>query len=786
MIDPHTLDVLDYASVRSRVAAACHSPLGRFLAGGLSPSTDPQSVDDSLCLTAELLRLTSLGEAPDLSPLADMSPVLAVLARSGDTLTLPDLLTLRAQLRLARSVSSRVKALDTDDYPRTTGEFSAIRCPEGARDGVEGVLTEEGGIRDDASPGLLSVRERLRKTRENLSAVLDAIVGDPSLGTVLSDRVITQRDGRYVVPVKAGAADRVDGMVIDRSSRGGTFFVEPTAAAPLNARLGSLLREEEEEVRKVLREVTAALAPYAGVLAASQQTLSLLDLRLGMARVSGGWSGIRPESTDGEILLHKARHPGITEMVPLDLRLGRGHRILVLSGPNTGGKTVALKTLGLAVLLHQSGLLIPAAAGSRLPVLSGLLADIGDEQSIAQSLSTFSGHLVHLADFLGKAGGGDLLLIDELGAGTEPVEGAALGMAILEEFSRRGCLVLATTHHEALKEMALTTAGFENASMEFDTATAMPTYRLRYGLPGASQALAIARRYGIPASVVDAAADVVGRGWIEPARIMERLLAEEKRITERGAALAERETEAGRREERIVKEESRIAGAVAEESERARTTIRGLVREARDEVKRLRDALKAPRLTGPEVDRIAVESGRRLQGLAGEAATHVREEVAPSGGPPVLGDRVWLPGFKAWGEVIGIAAWPKEVEVAIRGVRFKLPGAGLDLLRTSPPERRGGIAVEVEEALSIRFDMRGMRVDEAIGEVDRFLDRALLTGHSVVELLHGKGTGALKAALREHLASHPGIVSFREAVREGGGAGVTLVVLRDDAEPKSR
>ena len=562
--------------------------------------------------------------------------------------------------------------------------------------------------------------------------------------------------------------------------------MEPAAAAPLNARLGALVREEEEEVRKVLREVTARLAPYGSALGSARRLLAELDLRLALASVSRGWGGVAPELSEGTVDLRQARHPGIAAMVPLDLRLGGGCRVLVVSGPNTGGKTVALKTLGLAVLAHQSGLLVPAAPGCRLPVFEGVMADIGDEQSISQSLSTFSGHIVHLADFLARAGKGDLVLIDELGAGTEPVEGAALGVAILEELSGRGCLVAATTHHEALKEMALTTEGFENASMEFETATAMPTYRLRYGLPGASCALAIAGRYGIPDWVLHRASEVVGKGWIEPARIMERLVAEEHALREREALLVGREEGLVRREARVREEEDRVAGSVAEESDRARVVIRGLVREARDEAKRAREALKAAGLTTPEVDRIAVGAGRRLHDLEEAAARPPSGEPEVEGAPPPLGEKVWLPGFKAWGEVIGTEGWPREAELAVGGVRFRLPATALDFLRKSPPGRGGGIGFDTRPPESVRIDLRGMRVDEAVGEVERFIDRALLSGHPVVEVLHGKGTGALKDAVRSMLASHPGIVSFREAERGGGGAGVTLVVLRDEAEEKSR
>ena len=611
------------------------------------------------------------------------------------------------------------------------------------------------------------------------------------LGNALQEPIVTLRNGRYVVPVKAEARARVKGIVHDASGSGQTLFIEPLVAVELGNAWREAQVAEAEEVARILDELSAFVAANATELRETLGALARFDLWAAKASLAAEMDGVRAETVDRyEVTLLSARHPGLTgRVVPIDVRLGDGYTALVVTGPNTGGKTVTLRTLGLLSLMHQAGLHVPAATGSRLPVWRDVFADIGDEQSIAQSLSTFSGHLRSIIRIVAAAGPGTLVLLDELGAGTDPTEGSALAQALLDHFIRAGALVAATTHYAELKAYAHTTFGVTNAAVEFDLDTLSPTYRLTIGLPGGSQAFAIAERLGLPELIVEDARS--------------RLTESQRSFEATLASIRTTETETSNLLDRARAAELRTADAlqVAEEERRrarheraetvgaARAEAERIVAELRDEVETTRRALERETLTAATLDDALA---RAEAGLARLPET----EPAPAPEPAVEHD--WRLGERArsrsggWeGRIAALERGGKRATLEAGGMRVTVdvddlvPAVGDD-----GPRSRNGVAapaaatsnataLRLERAHSVAssLDLRGARVEEALEALDRYLDDAGLAGLNKVMIIHGLGTGALRDAVRADAANHPLVRSLRPGERGEGGDGATILEL---------
>ena len=660
-----------------------------------------------------------------------------------------------------------------------------------------------GELLDTASPRLGGLRSAVRVAYDRLRRRLDALVGS-ELGGALQDPIITLRNGRYVVPVKAEARSRVKGIVHDTSGSGSTLFVEPLVAVELGNAWREAQVAEREEVERILDELSALVAANAVALRETLSALARFDFWAAKASLAADLDGIRAETADRpEVILLGARHPGLSgRVIPIDIRLGDGYTALVVTGPNTGGKTVTLRTLGLLALMHQAGLHVPAEAGSRLPVFRDVFADIGDEQSIAQSLSTFSGHLRSITRIVEAAGPGTLVLLDELGAGTDPTEGSALAQALLDHFIRAGALVAATTHYAELKAYAHTTGGARNASVEFDLETLSPTYRLTIGLPGGSQAFAIAERLGLDAEIV---ADARSR-LSENQRAFEETLAriretegETSEALERARAAEARAADALR----TADDERRRARRERDEAVRAaRAEAEQLVETLRDEVRATRNALERETVTAPSLDAAVARAEGQLARLPSESPA----EPAPAAPEPParlatrrpgpeperrLGgpDRGAREGWQAGDARIGRDAdqRPDRRPGAGRSARRRStrtgPSAGTRGSPRSPGSTSGrgsaGTAIQLERARTVAssLDLRGARVDEALAALDRYLDDAALAGLDQVVVIHGLGTGALRDAVRERAGGHPLVTSFRPGERGEGGDGATIVKL---------
>ena len=781
-MDARSIALLEFPQVRDRLAAATSFPPSRRIAEGLDPSSDRAVVAHSLDETDQARAMLSERSGVGVGAAHDIGPAIERAARGGrldpsQFLELAD--TLDAASRLQTSLAD-------DRRPLLHGLAREIHPLPALRSTLARSFDTVGEILDTASPRLGGLRAAVRVAYDRLRRRLDALVGS-ELGAALQDPIITLRNGRYVVPVKAEARARVKGIVHDSSGSGQTLFIEPLVAVELGNAWREAQVAQQEEIERILDELSALVAANAELLRETLDALARFDFWAAKAQLAAELDGVRAETTDrAEIVLLGARHPGLTgRIVPIDVRMGDGYTALVVTGPNTGGKTVTLRTIGLLALMHQAGLHIPADAGSRLPVLRDVFADIGDEQSIAQSLSTFSGHLRSITRIVEAAGPGTLVLLDELGAGTDPTEGSALAQALLDHFIRTGALVAATTHYAELKAYAHTTPGARNASVEFDLDTLSPTYRLTIGLPGGSQAFAIAERLGLDGAIV--------------ADARSRLSENERAFEETLARIRETEGETSEALDRARAAELRAAEALreaAEERRRARQEREELVRSARNEAERLvadlRDDVKETRrsleretITAPSLDAAVARVEGQLERLPESTA-----EPAALAPPP----HEWRLGERArsrtggWeGRIAALERGGERATLEAGGMRVTVDASDLEVSAQAPAGRdtatndwdSGTASIGVDRARSVAssLDLRGARVEEALEALDRYLDDASLAGLNKVLIIHGMGTGALRDAVRAEAGSHPLVKAVRAGERGEGGDGASIITL---------
>ena len=727
-----------------------------------------------------------------------MKPVAEALDRAdrGGALNTRELLTIADLLTAAR----RAKEYFNDEAAEKTAIDHLFLSLHGNRflEGkIKRAIPDEDTIADAASTELADIRRYMRAAQAKSRQILQKIISSPSYGKILQETIITQRDGRFVVPVKAEHKGDLPGLVHDISSTGATLFVEPMGVVQANNEYIELQAKEQKEIDRILAEFSAEAAAHREDIQWDYDTLVHLDLIFARGQLSYKMNAVRPEvRRDGAIHLRKARHPLLDPKtaVPIDIELGDTFDTLVITGPNTGGKTVTLKTLGLLTLMTQCGLHIPAADRSAVSVYERVLADIGDEQSIEQSLSTFSAHMVNIVEILKEADRHSLVLFDELGAGTDPVEGAALAIAVIQHVRRLGAKVAATTHYAELKTFAMTTAGVENASCEFDVETLAPTYRLLIGIPGKSNAFAISRRLGLPEDVIAAAQGQMSGESVRFEDILTQL--EEKR-----QALEKREQEADRLL-RQREEDARRAREFREQMERAKDNARSrgeaeakrILRDARtaadqvfQELSEMRKAqAKAERMLNENEARAAL---RRTLNEAEEAVSRrdARQEPIPKPSRPIrAGDLVEIPGVKTPAEVVSVG---KDGTLQLKAGILKMK-AKVDEVRLIEDDERAArkktpsvtIRQNADRALRAsaarELDIRGMETLEAESVVENFISAAVMGKLETVTIIHGKGTGALRKAVHDILRRNKAVKSFRLGVYGEGESGVTVVTLK--------
>ncbi|MGC8944992.1 MAG: endonuclease MutS2 [Anaerolineae bacterium] len=786
---------LELPKILERLAAHASFSVGAEKARALAPSTVPTEIRERLATTTEARRflalypLTDLGSARDVRPMVEAARREAVLAPA-------DLLDIAQTLQAARRLRQTLTRQEAQ-FPRLAAIAARLEpCPE-LVEAIERVLDERGEVRDDASPALARIRSDLRAAHHRLITRLQRIISSPETAPFLQEPIITMREGRYVIPLKTDFKGRIRGIVHDRSASGATLFIEPLSVVELGNTWRELQAAEEQEIQRILADLSARVAARGAEVLETVDALADLDLAFAKARYADELDAVEPTMADGKpdrdptrLRLLRARHPLLdpATVVPIDVILDGETHVLVITGPNTGGKTVTLKTVGLLALMAQSGLHIPADETSMLPVFTAVYADIGDEQSIEQSLSTFSAHLTNILSFIHQADEHSLVLLDELGAGTDPAEGAALARALLETFRQRGAVTLVATHYPELKAYAQLTPGVCNACVEFDPETLRPTYRLTIGIPGRSNALAIARRLGLDEEIVRRAEALLS----PQERQTEHLLADLHRLRLE-AARARDEAYAARAEAQRLAEELRRRLARIDE-ERA-VILEEARREAQEELERLREEARAMRQQwrrmplassgapdssgAPGLPPAAAEVEAALDRLAAEVAEALPAPAPlfPTG-PLRPGDTVWVKSLRALGQLRALT--DDEAEVQVGPLRARVPVRELE--RRAPPERPvepSGVRY-MPPSVPLRLDLRGQTVEEALESLDRYLDAAALAGLPWAHIVHGKGTGALRQAVRDFLRHHPLVRSYRSGEEGEGGDGVTVVVLSEE------
>ena len=761
----------------------------------IRPETEPEEVLRLLDQTDAARNFIGLRGSPSFS---GVKPVAEALDRAdrGGALNTRELLTIADLLTAAR----RAKEYFNDEAAEKTAIDPLFLSLHGNRfleEKIKRAIPDEDTIADAASTELADIRRHMRAAQAKSRQILQRIISSPSYGKILQETIITQRDGRFVVPVKAEHKGDLPGLVHDISSTGATLFVEPMGVVQANNEFIELQAKEQKEIDRILAEFSAEAAAHREDIQWDYDTLVHLDLIFARGQLSYKMNAVRPEiRRDGAIHLRKARHPLLDPKtaVPIDIELGETFDTLVITGPNTGGKTVTLKTLGLLTLMTQCGLHIPAADRSAVSVYERVLADIGDEQSIEQSLSTFSAHMVNIVEILKEADRHSLVLFDELGAGTDPVEGAALAIAVIQHVRRLGAKVAATTHYAELKTFAMTTAGVENASCEFDVETLAPTYRLLIGIPGKSNAFAISRRLGLPEDVIAAAQEQMSGESVRFEDILTQL--EEKR-----QALEKREQEADRLL-RQREEDARRAREFRDQMERAKDNARSrgeaeakrILRDARAAADQVFQELSDMRKAQAKADRALNENEaraalRRQLNEAEEAVSKrdARQEPIPKPSRPIrAGDLVEFPGVRQPAEVVSVG---KDGTLQLKAGILKMK-AKADEVRLIEDDERA--ARKKTPAVTIRqnadralrasaareLDIRGMETLEAESVVDNFISAAVMGKLDEVTIIHGKGTGALRKAVHDILRRNKAVKSFRLGVYGEGESGVTVVTLK--------
>lgn len=817
------LHALEFDRIREALAREASTALGRERAYSLEPATTPAEVRQRLDLTLEAAAFEKGSATLGLDGPDDLAEVLGALEIADQPLPPVQLMGLARFVASVGSVVDRVRAARAAGL---TALVANARSFIAETDAVRRALTPAGEVSDDASPALRDIRDQLRRQRAKLRSTLESLARGRESAKYLQDEVITDRNGRYVVVVRSEHRDSVPGIVHGASASGASLYVEPMATVSLNNDVVALADRERQEVHRILLALTDGFRMRAEDLDALIAAAADLDELHAKARLAQRVDGIAPEiTTDGHLELRGARHPllipavrdrladrerpgtGPATVIPSDLVLAPPSRALIISGPNTGGKTVALKAFGLLAVMAQAGLLIPVEPGSRLTPFRTVFADIGDEQSIAASLSTFSAHVANLVAMDRDLALPSLLLLDEVGGGTDPVEGGALGAAVIDHFRRRGALIVATTHDDALKSYGATTDGVAVAAFGFNAETFAPTYTLRYGAPGRSLALEVARRLGMPSAVIaDAESRRSGRESLLAAHLarVDRELAvveDEKRgLREDREALAAQRSSLLERESRLAEREAvlkkRLDDKLAERLRDARAEVDAVVTRLRTKADALAETAekraqgRGPVLSTGEVGSLRAEARSALGEIElAIGAPAIEQEAARFTEPPPSGQAVWVTAFGTEGIVRG--AHGKDVDIEVRGKRMRVR---LDALAPLTREKAVKSSRDVKPSVSAIGTKRaaatlagptreivliGSTVDDALGRIEKFLDDALLNDERRLRVVHGHGTGKLREAVRTYFRKHPLVGTVSPAADNEGGDGATIVELKD-------
>ncbi len=792
-MNDHALRVLEFDKVVEMLVERTSFGPGSERARSISPTVDIPSIVDDLGRVSEARAFLNDGAVLPLRGAHDIRGALDHASREGATLSSEDLLGVRKTLGAIGSARDFVSSR-REKSPRLWQLASGLSSHDDVADAIGKTIDDDGEVRDNASRELSRIRRAIGKTRSRLDEKLQSILQHELSSDTVQELAVHIRNGRHVLPVKRSSRSKFKGIVHDQSSSGATVFVEPMATVPLNNELAELRADEHAEIARILRSLTLLVGERVDDLRNSLSVLGMLDLVWASALLSRDLDAVSPRlNAEGRLDIRGGRHPVLQELaragegvvVPLDLKLGAGATTLVVSGPNAGGKTVALKTVGLLTLMAQCGLHVPAAPDTELSVFRDVFADIGDEQSIEQSLSTFSSHLRIVDEILREARANTLVLIDEMGAGTDPDEGASLAIAILEELTDRGAPTIATTHLGSVKTFVHNYDGMENASMAFDPETLEPTFRFVPAIPGSSHALSIAESLGLPAKVINRARELRNE---DEAKIDDLLAALAERERALGSALAEATREHEKAKLLVADYEEKLAG-VREERKKIKTAA---LAEAREILERAQGLVEetVKELRAKEAARRTIKEAReklraRRAAIEHELEVRVKREVPDEGEPLAeleLGMKVRVAGLGREAELIDLPDDRGRVRVRIKNATVEV---SRDDLRKADPgkspkagrRREPSYTLETDDAPATELHLRGATTDEVEGAIEKFVGAALLQGLTTVRIVHGKGTGALRTRTHEVLRDLSSVRSFRLGGWGEGDTGVTIVEL---------
>lgn len=785
------LKVLEYNKIIEMLKAQANSQMAKERLAALLPETEIHRIREGLAETSEAVTVIVKKGALPLGEIYDINSALH-FARKGGTLTMRQLLQILYNMKVTGNVITFLKS-DLEYLPIIMGMSEVLVAFPKLAERIDRSILSEDEMADSASPELRNIRRSIARQNEAIRSKMNHILNSSDNKTFLQDAIVTMRDGRYVVPVKAEHRAKMPGIIHDQSSSGATIFIEPQVIVNLNNELRELELAEKAEIERILAELTSAVAEHFHDLINNQKILIELDIIFAKGKLSCKMQAEEPSiNEEGFLDLRLARHPLIDpkKVVPINLSIGKEYQTLVITGPNTGGKTVTLKTAGLLAMMAQSGLHIPAASTSSLPIYREIFADIGDEQSIEQSLSTFSSHMKNTVYLVEKAGSGTLVLLDELGAGTDPTEGAALAIAILERLAAQGAHTIATTHYNELKKYALSTEGVENASMEFNVETLSPTYRLSIGVPGKSNAFEISKKLGLPGKIIDRANQLIEKGDIAFEEVISAIENDKRKAQEErdeairlADELKTQKDELEKRQQELEKRESKVLKDAREEA-------RAIIKEARETAagvqKELKELAKVQSL-GERTKRLE-KSKRRIKESENRYADGLERPVNAN---PVTaeelqtGDRVKILTLDQNGEVLTLPDEKGDLTVKVGIMKINVNVSDLMLIIDGTKKKKtrtggyGNLYRKKAQTISMSVNVQGQNLEDALMNVDKYIDDAYMAGLKEVTVIHGNGTGVLKEGLRRSFKKHKLIASYRKGGYNEGGDGVTIVKLKE-------
>lgn len=788
-------DKLELHKVLELLSGVCSNDTTKKMALELEPSTDIDEVRTEIAKTSCALTLSIKLGSPTFYNFKNVVPSVR-RAESGAALSLGELIEIKRMLQQIGMLCDWYKDVEDKENP-LDGYFERLFPNKHLTAELEAAIIDSETVADDASPALASIRKKIRNSELKIRDTLDKMIKSQNVQKYLQDQIITMRDGRFVLPVRTEHKGQVNGLVHDTSSTGSTLFIEPMSVVEANNDIRILKGEEQDEIHRIILALSGEVAEFAEQLVSGFNSSCELNLIFAKSELAAKMNAYEPEINDDSIIvLKKARHPLIDKdkVVPIDFSVGTDYDTLMITGPNTGGKTVVLKTVGLLTLMTMCGMLIPASDGSSICIYHNILVDIGDQQSIEQDLSTFSSHMNNVIEILERSDYSSLVLLDELGSGTDPVEGAALAVAIIERLRSQGATIVTTTHYQELKMYAINTDRVENASCEFNVDTMQPTYRLIFGAPGKSNAFSISRKLGLPEDVISYARSLVSDDNRRFEHIIDRLEQIRLEYESNNKEAQKNKAESESIKEELVKERERFYNEKEEELEKARLRSADIVNRVQRQSQALIEELEQLRKEKDAADfsdkalKARQDQRRVMNSLYLEAnpVSDSRNDDYVLPRPLKKGDNVLIVDSNRKAILVSEPDSKGQCFVQAGIMKIKVDAAKLRLIDKPQPQKKPkgsgvstkGVESRMTRKVQTELDIRGYASDEGVYEVDNFLDDAVMSGISIVTIIHGKGTGVLKNAVRAHLKKHPHVKSSRRGLYGEGEDGVTVVELK--------